>query len=521
MMTLNRLATIVAGLALGVGVAACNPDRLTSMNVDPNNPTDAPPGPVFTDAVRVAVNRWLGSGYDMNQTSFVTQQLAQTTYPTVDSYVNLQAASTSNTFDNAYSGELVNFEKVIEKGQELGRPSIYGPAMVMQTWAYGYLTDTYGDVPYSEALQADEPDGSVTPAYDPQKDIYAGLLRTLDSASTAMAGAAGGAEGLGSADVIYNGDIEKWQRFANSLRARLALRLVNVDQATADAELAAAFAAPGGVFESNDDNAILIWPGDGINDNPWTDANKDRDDRRMSRTLMNILIASGDPRIGVYAQPVEDSSVYPNGYGGMPNGLQQDSASKWFKLASRPGLAFYPGHTPYGDFGTSAGLSTPSYLMTYAEVMFIKAEAAARGLGGLSAAEAEDDYKAAITASLEQWGVTDQTSINAFLARPEIAYKGGVEGLKQIAIQKWVALYTDGGQAWSEWRRTCQPETLVPGPAAIVNFIPRRYFYSTREASVNAESMQAAIARQGPDNFATRVYWDSNPDAAPTCTSEP
>jgi len=520
-MTMQRLATIAAALLLGAGVAACNPESLTRQNTDPNNPTDAPPGPVFTNAVRTAVNRWLGSGYDMNQTSFVTQQLAQTTYPTTDSYVDLQAASTSGSFDGPYSGELINFEKVIEKGQALDRPAIYGPAQVMQSWAWEYVTDTYGDVPYSEALHADEPDGSVTPAYDPQKDIYAGLLQTLSDAASAMAGATGAAEGLGGADVIYGGDLEKWQRFANSLRARMALRLVNVDPDKAGAELSAAFAAPGGVFESNDDNAILVWPGDGVYDNPWTNANKGRDDRRMSRTLMNVLIASNDPRTGIYAQPVEDSTVYPGGYGGMPNGLLQDSSSKWFSLASRPGLAFYPGVTSYGTFGTSAGLSTPSYLMTYAELLFIKAEAAQRNLGGLSPASAEGFYDAAITASLEQWGVTDATTISTFLARPEIAYKGGTDGLKQIAVQKWVALYTDGGQAWSEWRRTCQPTTLVPGPAAIVNYIPRRYFYSTREASVNATSMQAAIARQGTDDFSTRVYWDSNPGAAPTCAPAP
>lgn len=518
-MNMQRLATITAAFLLGAGVAACNPDSLTRQNVDPNNPTDAPPGPVFTNAARTAVNRWLGSGYDMNQTSFVTQHLAQTTYPTVDSYVDLQAASTSGSFDGAYSGELSNLQKVIDKGKALERPAIYGPAMVMQSWVYGYVTDSYGDVPYSQALRADQPDGFVTPAYDPQKDIYAGLLQTLADAASAMAGASGTAEGLGNADIIYQGDLEKWQRFANSLRARLAMRLVNVEPGTADAQLAAAFSAPGGVFQSNDDNAMLVWPGDGVYDNPWTNANKGRDDRRMSRTLMNILIASDDPRTGVYAQPVEDSTVYPNGYGGMPNGLLQDSSSKWFSYASRPGLAFYPGATSYGTFGTAAGLSTPSYLMTYAEVMFIKAEAAERGLGGLSSAQAEEFYEAAITASLEQWGITDPATVSTFLSKPEIAYKGGVEGLKQIAVQKWVALFTDGGQAWAEWRRTCQPETLAPGPAAIVNFIPRRFFYSTREASVNAESMQAAIARQGPDNFGTRVYWDTKPDAAPTCTT--
>ena len=126
-------------------------------------------------------------------------------------------------------------------------------------------------------------------------------------------------------------------------------------------------------------------------------------------------------------------------------------------------------------------------------------------------------YNDAITASMNQWGVTDAGAIAAFLARPGVAYKGGTDGLKQIAVQKWIALFTDGGTAWSEWRRTCQPNTLVAGPAAIVNYIPRRFYYSTTETSANNDNLAAAIARQGPDNFGTRVYWDTKPTAAPTC----
>jgi hypothetical protein len=155
--------------------------------------------------------------------------------------------------------------------------------------------------------------------------------------------------------------------------------------------------------------------------------------------------------------------------------------------------------------------------MTYAELMFIKAEAAARGIGGLSAGEAATDYDAAITASMNQWGITDAGTIATFLAQPSIAYQGGVAGLKQIANQKWIALYSDGGQAWSEWRRTCQPSAVAAGPATIVPFVPRRFFYSITEASVNETNLNAAIARQGPDDFGTRVYWDSQPANAPTC----
>ena len=112
--------------------------------------------------------------------------------------------------------------------------------------------------------------------------------------------------------------------------------------------------------------------------------------------------------------------------------------------------------------------------------------------------------------------MTNTAAIDAFIAQPAIAYQGGTPGLRQIALQKWIALYTDGVSAWSEWRRTCVPATVKPGPAAIINTVPRRYQYSTREHSVNATNVAAAVSRQGADDFTSRMYWDSNPSAAPT-----
>jgi hypothetical protein len=444
------------------------------------------------------------------------QQFANATYPTADSYISLQADATTGTFNGAYTNELADYRQVIRQGKATNRAGIYGPAMVMQTWDFSYLTDEFGDVPYSQAAEADS--GIVTPAYDTQQSIYNGFFTTLDTAVTDMASVKPGQPGLGTADPIYGGDLTKWQRFANSLRARYALRIVNVDPATADAQLKAAFTNPAGLIQSNADDAKLVWPGDGVTDNPFADVLKQRDDARLAETMTNLMIAPGDPRLEVYGQPVVDSSVYQNGYGGEPAALTQDSANVWYRKASRPGTIFYPGVTSYGTFGTSAGLSFPSYLMTYAEVLFIRAEAAERGLGGLQPAEAASDYYAAIRASMEQWGVTDQTAINAFLADTAIAYKGGTPGLKQIATQKYLALFGDDGQVWAEWRRTCQPNTVVPGPNTIVPYIPRRFYYSTTEASVNAANLDAAIARQGPDNFGTRVWWDTQPANAPTCS---
>jgi hypothetical protein len=508
---------VALGLALLASAAAsaltaCDTDSLTTVNDNPNSPTDAPPGPLFTSAVNSGVRRWMG-GYNFTQTSAVVQHLAMNQYTDEDRYAGLRASATSGNFDGAYANELQDLRQIVRKGQALNAPGIHGPARVLQTWEFGVMTDAFGDIPYSDALRGDS--GTLAPKYDAQKDIYAGLFTTLAAAVTAMSGGAGG-PGLGNADPIYGGDLLRWQRFANSLRARYALQLVNVDRAKAETELRAALAAPGGVLQSNADNARLVWPGDGVNDNPWAVTLKTRDDRRMSRTLMTVLLGTNDPRTAVFAQPVVDSSLYRGGFGGMPNGLLADSAGKWTRLASRPGAVFFPGVTTYGTYGSPAGLSTPSYLMTYAEVLFIQAEAAERGLAGLAAAQAPALYRQAVTASLEQWGIAAPSAASAFLAQPDVAYKGGADGLRQIALQKWVALFSNGPQAWAEWRRTCQPATIRPGPAAIVSYVPRRFYYSTGEASVNADRLAEAIARQGPDDFKTRVYWDKNPTAAPT-----
>jgi len=117
---------------------------------------------------------------------------------------------------------------------------------------------------------------------------------------------------------------------------------------------------------------------------------------------------------------------------------------------------------------------------------------------------------------MQQWGVP-AASIAAYLAQPNVVYAGGTAGLVQIAQEKYVALYTDGGQAWDEWRRTCIPATIQPGPAATQSNVPRRFQYSVTERSVNNDNRAAALtAMGGTDSFSTRMYWDKSPSAAPT-----
>ena len=487
----------VALLALAT-VVACKTD-LTSLNENPNSPTTAPAGPLFTGATRSAMATLNGSFNTLSMTSLFAQHIAQIQYIDEDRG-RIRSTTLDALFNNLYVGPLEDYQKIIDANTS--QPSTSGPAMVMQQWVYQNMTDMWGDIPYSEALQGDASTPNFKPTYDSQQSIYTGMLSKLTAASTSMAGGNSTTDpGLGSADRIYGGDVTKWIKLSNSLRARMAMRLSEADPAKAQTELTAAFAGP--VFTSNADNARLVWPGDGIYDNPWASNFATRDDHRMSKTLIDQLNATSDPRLPIFAQPTKAD---PTVYAGMQNGLTNASTNTYFNTTSRPGTIFYPGATTYGVFGTSAGKATPSYIMTYAELSFIKAEAALRGWGGLNAAQAAGFYNAAVTASIEQWGGTAAQAA-AYLAQPSVAYNGTLE---RIITQKWIAFFTQGTEAWSEWRRTGFPTAIVPGPSMYADTpgIALRLQYPPAETAANAAGIAAAVARQGADDESTKVWWD-------------
>ncbi|MEO6877008.1 MAG: SusD/RagB family nutrient-binding outer membrane lipoprotein, partial [Gemmatimonadaceae bacterium] len=442
----------VSAAVVAVSATGCDNSKLTSDNNNPNAPTAAPAPAVFTNAVQAAVSNWLGSTYNLRNIELIVQHLAENQYIGNDQYKGIGPSSLNTQFRNAYQNDLEDFQVVTRSGLAAADASLYGPSLVMQQWEFGYITDNWGDIPYSQALAGDSASAVLLPAYDPQQAIYTGMFAALTKAAKDMGSATKGT--LGSADPIYGGSMANWQKFANSLHARDAMRIVNVDPATANTELKAALSGPGGVFTSNADNAQLVWPGDGVFNNPWATNFSSRDDDRMSKTFIDTLNNYNDPRVPIYAMPAAASGKYA----GQPNGLTNAQAVAFSDNASRPGAIFYPGPVSYGSgsYGGN-GNKYPSYLMTYAEMALIQAEAAARSMGGLTPGQAAGFYNAGISASMSQWGVTDAGAIAAYLAQPAVAYQGGTAGLKQIALQKWIALYADGGQAWFEWRRTCVP----------------------------------------------------------------
>ncbi len=492
--------TVALLAVVSLSAAACSTD-LTGLNKNPNSPTSAPATALFTNATQTAVSRIANSFNSLSGTSLWAHHIAQVQYVDEDRG-HWRTTTLDGWFTGAYTGELEDYQKVIKIGNDGNSPNTAGPAQVMQTWVFQNLTDLWGDIPYSTALMGDSV-GPTAPVYDAQQDIYTGMLQKLTDASAAMK-TTGNDPGLASADPIFKGDISKWLKFSNSLHLRLAMRLQKVDAATAATEIAAALAAPGGTMTSNADNAMLPWPGDGTFDNPWAANFATRDDHRVAKTLLDTMNALSDPRVPIYAQPTKAD---PTVYAGLQNGLDNITVTPFFNTTSRPGAIFYPGSTSYGTFGTAAGKKTPTYIMTFAEVSFIKAEAAERGMGGLSGAAAY--YNAGVRASITQWGGTDAQA-DAYLARPGVAYVGGATGLQQIGLQKWIAFFTQGSEAWADWRRTGNPANITMGPSAYpdVLTVPRRVPYPSNEQSVNAANLAAAIARQGPDLYSTRMWWD-------------
>jgi hypothetical protein len=207
---MKRTRLSVAAIAAVVSATACQTD-LTGLNNNPNSPTTAPAPALFTSATVSAVGRWVGST-QLSQTALFAQHLAQVQYVEEDRG-RLRSENIDSWYNSAYVGELEDYQKVIDAGKAANSPNTSGPAIVMQQWVFQNMTDFWGDIPYSEALQGDA-GGPLKPKYDTQQSIYTAMLAALTNASTTMkTGTTDPA--LTSGDPIYKGDIAKWIKLSN------------------------------------------------------------------------------------------------------------------------------------------------------------------------------------------------------------------------------------------------------------------------------------------------------------------
>lgn len=503
----QTLKLSVAVLLLAAGAAACNSDKLTDVNTNPNAPEHVNSGSLFTNATVTGLQNLRGSSFEHGLEALWVQHYAEIQYPEAD-LNNPRGATVEGLWSTLFSGPLQDYYQILQ--QSATSPNIAGPAMVMRSAIYQAVTDLWGDVPYTEANQAP---AILTPKYDPQEVVYDSIFAALTKAASIMRA---DSTVYGSADPIYGqggasaaAQVSSWIKFANSLHARAAMRIQRGNAAKAQAEIVKAFAGP--VFTSNADNAKMTYPG-GTVANPlflnWADlGGGTRDDQRISKTFVDSLRNWNDPRLAAYALPTVNSQraaadITPcdSTYRGFPNGLNAVKVPNPCDPGHNYSLSDYSRPTT-----TIREETAPSIIMTYAELTFIRAEAQERGwIPGSAAAS----YAAAITASMQQWGVP-AADIAAYLGRANVAYKGGAAGLDQIAYQKWIALFNQETEAYSEWRRTNVP-TLLAGPDVITaKVIPTRLPYPAIENSLNATNLKDATTRQtSADIIAGKVWWD-------------
>jgi len=467
-----KILSVFAALA---AITACG--DLTSINQNPNGPVDVPPPSILGNVQQVLVGNVNGvNSLNIRGGGLWVQYYSEIQYRDEDKYI-VRSGTTGGWF--MYNSALEDLQRMIVKGQTSNTPNWSAVGRILKSYAFSVMTDAMGDLPYSQALKGDT---VLAPAYDTQQQIYNGLLADLTTANTEINPAT---IGFATGDLIYDGDMTKWRKFANSLRLRLAIHLSNVDATKAQTEAAAAVAA--GVFTSANDDATLMYLATSPNRNPIYNDARGRDDYGLSKTYVDSLTSWADPRLPVFAQ-VNPANT---GFQGLPNGLNDGEGTPIVNI-SRFG-AFWR-ETP----------NAPMDLLTYSEVLFLEAEAAERGWIPGGSAAAATFYANAITASMEKYGVA-AADITTYVGQAKVGYDAAgatlAGHLQQIAYQKWVSLFMQGMESWTEVRRTRIP-LLVPGPravfgAGVAGQIPERLPYDDNESVLNKANLDAAVGAQG------------------------
>lgn len=478
-------------LATGVFLAtACTKD-FAEMNTSPNKPTAVSSAVLLPTGIETSVDRYWGhrdrfERINLDGGMLWVQYLARNIYSDEGDNYNMSPAYYTNNWKGFYNDALLNFQRIVVQSAPDGmapHTNYEGIGLVMRSWVFSLLTDIYGAVPYSEALQGTAATPIYTPKYDSQEEIYAGLLNDLKLANEKLV--VGGPAVTG--DILFNGNILRWKKFANSLRLKLANRQAAKKPAESKAimEEILSDAAKFPVFTSNTDYAVLTHSSVRPSNNEWHEVmiQGGRTDWNLSKTLVDKLQSLNDTRLTVFGQAVNGK------YEGVPNGLPDAIATTYLATSAKLGTYF-------------TAPTTPSPIMTYSELLFILAEAALDGDITGGAAKAQEYYEQGIAASFGQYGLTMPA---------DYLTKAGPATKENILTQKWIALFGQGIEAWTEYRRTGYPVMPTPDARAIFlndGVLPTRLQYPSSEYSLNKAKLEQGITLMGgADDKKTKMWW--------------
>ncbi|RMA57707.1 SusD/RagB family nutrient-binding outer membrane lipoprotein [Ulvibacter antarcticus] len=472
-----------------VFIAVSCSDSLESLNENIKDPSAVSGESLFISAEKQLVDQMVSLNVNQNNTKLWVQYLQESTYTDESNYDQVTRQIPENHWSALYKDVLKDLNeasKVIEattySTPELNaqKPNKQAIIEILTVYTYANLVETFGDVPYTEALDSD----NLAPAYDDALTIYTDLISRLTAASNALNTGIGS---FGADDErIYDGNTASWKKFANSLKLRMGITLSDVNPALAQSTVENAFSA--GLISSSADNAAYTYSSSDPNTNPlYVDlVLSGRQDFIAGKTLTDIMNAINDPRRPLYLEPVDGLFV-----GG--------------EIGSASAYADHSKHAAQFQDPTLPGL-----LMDYIEVEFLLAEAAARGyaVGGT----AKNHYDAGITASITFWGGT-ATEASDFLAQATVDYNSAITASSStpawkqvIGTQRWLALFNRGMESWTSIRRLDYP--VMAEPTEALSGYPNRYTYPTVEQTLNGESYDAAAAAIGGDAPETKLFFD-------------
>jgi len=508
--------------ALLLSAAACT-EKYEAINTNTDAIVDIGPAELPFLFTRAQDQAMFATSYQTAQ-NLSADQYAQyfacvaTSFPS-DRYV-MRPDWFNNAWVRLYTGAVPQLQIILEKTEAASAENAL--ANIIWVLAFHRVTDYWGPIPYFKAGEV-----STSVAYDGQDKIYDDFFKKLTAAVDVLKGKTA-EKPFGTYDIIYGGDVNKWIKFANTLRLRLALRISKVDPARARTEAEAAVAA-GVMMESPADDALMQKSVNG-NDINGLSQMSDWNEFRMSAAMESVLKGYNDPRMPVYFLPAVTSGTFE----GLRNGL---TATQLTNAANTPGATSHVGarwSSPAAG-GIANFLSTPQNVMCAAEAWLLRAEGAL--LGWNMGAAAKELYEGGIAQSMKQWGVTDNAAVQAYingtgtpvapadflnsaaLNNYPVKFDAGNAAVQraQVSMQKWLALFPDGCEAWADYRRS-RAFSLYPvansdnaditDPAA--QWI-RRLTFLTQERQNNAAAMpEAEQLLNGPDKITTPLWWDKN-----------
>lgn len=493
---MKKLINIIKGfsvLSIVFIIWSCE-DSLVEMNENPHAITKIEDKFLFTSAVKSTIEQnplmydlRMGSQYSH---MYVSAGLGRS----ADRYEYNEAVYNS-TMNDQFTGPIKYVNEIILLNEdETGNPTNevkLALANILGVCNFAKLTDLYGAIPYTEGGWGRK--NILYPAYDSQEFVYHDMMDKLKT-SIEVLKSADPKNAYPGFDPLYNNDLNKWVRFANSLRLRLAMRARFVDPDNSAQVINQCLREP--LIEVNDQNAQLEHQGGDIEElnNPWYKLYIVKEQWKMGKLFVDQLKSTNDPRLPVFVEANPDGEYY-----GLKNGLTDLDFGNMFSKDKY----CYPSENLYAK-------DMPSYFLCADEVSFLKAEAALFGLGS---GDANELYQEGIRKAMEKWNVP-QDQIATFIANEAAATLAArdEEKFEQIATQRWISLIPNFTEIFSLMRRTGYPtikkrgEDMAQGVTDGV--FPKRLLYGSDELSSNGKNVAKAIEQQGPNKITTALWWD-------------